>query len=1030
MGVESVGVEAAPYGPRRFPHLTDHVNRQSAGSGSFAEGLESKGLKYWGGANRMGPYAFGSSMATQAGERSNSEGSHSASQNPGDFRFGGFSGVSSPSSADGGFVNRTVSVSELLAFRSRGGKVSGKQTTNVFEDTTPATPSFSGLNVSSGGTNINGTLNAASSSFSNALPKVVNTVPSPVADGRESSAADPKESKYTTSSFSAFTTGLKPSTSSPFVFTAGASDTGPLKSGTQTNVPPGRLFSGSSRPASQSSISTDGLFSGVPRPGVQPSVAFDNSVSGSSRPASHTDASKDASFLGPSQPTVQSNVISDSLFSRPIMPSAQASSSAEPSFVGSSNSSFFKSMAQADIPFEELLAANTSQGMGGVSKFSQRNRFGETDQGISIDISRKLNQLEIDKGIDKSIDLLPILKMLDLKNDGEKVVKPTAFSAETEVEKSLKNLDIDKGDSLPLKMEKLTVNKEGKTASSGKGAFVFGGQSRNASGDRTPSGVPFVFGAASNPARAGNFYQSTENQRSEAAPASASNLSAAFKFSAEGEAKAPVSKLKKDKLQHRPLRPGQKSNLRGKKSASTHSSGRSEAATPSPSRDGVSMDISPQSTNEASTSSQSGYPDFNKSLVPEYDEVDSDEESGGASEVNSMNELEASIIKLRAAVFELNFGAGLNGAKETLSSAPSSNVKDQGSWLGGNKSTEEASSSASYGQGWKRTSIADTQSAERADQENDSAGQGDLMNNVNDRGVKNVEDKNSGVDRNEDGTETSSGPESSTYTDDSQNRAEGDAKGSPFTFTASPTGMSTSNLRRRTRKVMRSIKADKAPIPVLQPNKTGSRPLSTMKSGTWSGSTPLAGLGGSGYGEGLNAPGVGAAAAAEQVCERWRLRGNQAYAKGDFVKAEEFYSLGAGSVSPHETSQSCIRASMLCYSNRAATRMVVGRMREALADCSHAMAVDPSFVRVHLRAAGCHLALGEIELAASAYKECLRQAQESSKLDSKVLADASEGLKKAQLIVEYSTQVGNVDTLASCLFNRRHWMFQESICAF
>jgi hypothetical protein len=998
MGVESVGVEAAPYGPRRFPHLTDHINRQSPGS--FAEGLESKGLKYWAGANRMGPYAFGSSMATQAGERSNSEVIHSAAQNPSEFRFGGFSGASSPSSTDGGFVNRTVSVSELLAFRNRGGKVSGKQTPNVFQDSTPATPSFSGLNFSSGGTNINGSTNAASSSFSSALPKVVNTGPSPVADGRESSAAAPKDSKYATSGFSA--TGLKPSTSAPFVFTAGAADTGPSKSGTQTNVPPGRLFSGSSRPASQPSISSDGLFSGVSRPGGQPSVAFDSSLSGSSRPASQANASKETSFFGPS---VQSNVFSDSLFSAPSRPSAQASISAESSFVGSSNSSFFKSMGQADVPFEELLAANAAQGVGGgVSKSTtQRNRFAEADQGISIDISRKLNQLEIDKGIDKGVNLLPKLSTLDLNKDGEKIVKSTVFSAESEVEKSLKNLDIDKGDCLPLKMEKLTVNKEGKTTPSGKSTFVFGAQSTSTSGDRTPSGVPFVFGAASAPARAGNVFQSAEKQRSEAASAPAP--APPFKFSAEGEAKAPVSKAKKDKFQHRPLRPGQKSSLRGKKSASTTSSGRSEAATPSPSRDDVSMDISPQSTNEASTSSQSGYPDFNKSLVPEYDEGDSEEESGEASELNSMNELGASITKLRAVVSELNLGAGLNRAKETSSAAPFPNVKEQESWLGGNKSTEEASSSASYGQGWTRASVTDTQFVERAEQENEAAGQGDLRNDMNDRDVNFFAETNLGADRNEDGPETSSGPESSTYTDDSQNRAEGEAKGPTFTFSASPTGMSTSNLRRRTRKVQRSVKADKAPIPVLQPNKTGSRPLSTMKSGTWSGTTPLAGLGGSGYGEGVNAPGVGAAAAAEQVCERWRLRGNQAYAKGDFVKAEEFYSLGAGSVSPHETSQSCIRASMLCYSNRAATRMVVGRMREALADCRHAMAVDPSFVRVHLRAAGCHLALGEIELAASAYKECLRQAQEASKLDSKVSGDASEGQKKAQLVVEYTTQV-------------------------
>ncbi|MCO5562053.1 hypothetical protein L7F22_015679 [Adiantum nelumboides] len=143
-------------------------------------------------------------------------------------------------------------------------------------------------------------------------------------------------------------------------------------------------------------------------------------------------------------------------------------------------------------------------------------------------------------------------------------------------------------------------------------------------------------------------------------------------------------------------------------------------------------------------------------------------------------------------------------------------------------------------------------------------------------------------------------------------------------------------------------------------------------------------------------------AAAEQVCESWRLRGNQAYGNGDFPKAEEYYSRGASSVSPDETSQSCIRASMLCYSNRAATRMAVGRMREALADCKRAMVVDPSFLRVRLRAASCHLALGESKAAADMFKECLKYAKESSKPDAKILAEAMEGVKKSQQLDEYS----------------------------
>ncbi|KAJ7561944.1 hypothetical protein O6H91_03G048600 [Diphasiastrum complanatum] len=145
--------------------------------------------------------------------------------------------------------------------------------------------------------------------------------------------------------------------------------------------------------------------------------------------------------------------------------------------------------------------------------------------------------------------------------------------------------------------------------------------------------------------------------------------------------------------------------------------------------------------------------------------------------------------------------------------------------------------------------------------------------------------------------------------------------------------------------------------------------------------------------------------AAEHVCEKWRIRGNEAYANGDFPKAEEYYSRGASSVSPNETSQRCIKASMLCYSNRAATRMAVGRMREALADCLRAMTVDPNFLRVQLRAASCHLALGETEAAISLFKECLKHSKEDRPTDGKVRIEASDGLRKAQQLEEYMERV-------------------------
>ena len=81
------------------------------------------------------------------------------------------------------------------------------------------------------------------------------------------------------------------------------------------------------------------------------------------------------------------------------------------------------------------------------------------------------------------------------------------------------------------------------------------------------------------------------------------------------------------------------------------------------------------------------------------------------------------------------------------------------------------------------------------------------------------------------------------------------------------------------------------------------------------------------------------------------IRGNQAYTSGDLSKAEDCYTQGVNCISQSETSKSCLRALMLCYSNRAATRMSLGRMREALGDCLLAACIDHKFLRVQVRAA-------------------------------------------------------------------------------
>lgn len=81
------------------------------------------------------------------------------------------------------------------------------------------------------------------------------------------------------------------------------------------------------------------------------------------------------------------------------------------------------------------------------------------------------------------------------------------------------------------------------------------------------------------------------------------------------------------------------------------------------------------------------------------------------------------------------------------------------------------------------------------------------------------------------------------------------------------------------------------------------------------------------------------------------IRGNQAYKNGDLSMAEDCYTKGLKCVSKEGTSRNSLRALMLCYSNRAATRMSLGRMRDALEDCILAAEIDPNFLRVQLRAA-------------------------------------------------------------------------------
>ncbi|CAN6355391.1 unnamed protein product [Urochloa humidicola] len=142
--------------------------------------------------------------------------------------------------------------------------------------------------------------------------------------------------------------------------------------------------------------------------------------------------------------------------------------------------------------------------------------------------------------------------------------------------------------------------------------------------------------------------------------------------------------------------------------------------------------------------------------------------------------------------------------------------------------------------------------------------------------------------------------------------------------------------------------------------------------------------------------------AALEICETWRTSGNQAYANGHFATAEDYYTRGINSISHHGTSGDCSRALMLCYSNRAATRMSLGMMREALQDCLTATSIDPSFLKAKVRAANCYLALGNLEDASMSYMSCLDCNASSS--DPKMFTEASDGLEKVKRVTQWVSQ--------------------------
>ncbi|KNA25341.1 hypothetical protein SOVF_007210 [Spinacia oleracea] len=143
--------------------------------------------------------------------------------------------------------------------------------------------------------------------------------------------------------------------------------------------------------------------------------------------------------------------------------------------------------------------------------------------------------------------------------------------------------------------------------------------------------------------------------------------------------------------------------------------------------------------------------------------------------------------------------------------------------------------------------------------------------------------------------------------------------------------------------------------------------------------------------------------AAEKACEKWRRRGNEAYEKGELSKAEDFYTWGVNCIPPSDASGAAFRPLVRCYSNRAATRMACGRVREAIQDCLTAVKLDPTFHRAQIRAGNCYLLLGEVEEAMQCFGKYIGDGNVLC-LDRKAVISASDGIQKSQKVLQSTSR--------------------------
>ncbi|KAK5906012.1 hypothetical protein CgunFtcFv8_001915 [Champsocephalus gunnari] len=119
----------------------------------------------------------------------------------------------------------------------------------------------------------------------------------------------------------------------------------------------------------------------------------------------------------------------------------------------------------------------------------------------------------------------------------------------------------------------------------------------------------------------------------------------------------------------------------------------------------------------------------------------------------------------------------------------------------------------------------------------------------------------------------------------------------------------------------------------------------------------------------------------EREAEGFKEQGNAFYSKKDYSEAFNYYTKAIGA-SPKTASY---------YGNRAATLMMLFRIREALEDSQQAVRLDECFMKGHLREGKCHLLLGNAMAANRCFQKVLelepsnREAQQENKTASTLL---------------------------------------------